>query len=57
MERLYYRSTSIVDLQAELRERELLATSRLNATGSREAGRRVTFLGALLRRRARRRGA
>ncbi|HVM25960.1 MAG TPA: hypothetical protein VM253_11240 [Candidatus Limnocylindrales bacterium] len=55
MERLYYRSTSIVDLQAELRERELLAASRHRAAGSRDGARRVTFLGSLLRRRPRNR--
>jgi hypothetical protein len=47
MERLRYRSTSLVDLQAEMRQREFLAEAdrpRLPRL-PRRTGRRRTFLG------------
>lgn len=44
MERLRYRSTSLVDLQAEVRQRELLAEAD-RARLPRPADRRWTFLG------------
>ena len=44
MERLRYRSISLVDLQAELRQRELLAEANRPRI-PRPTGRRRTFLG------------
>ena len=44
MERLWYRSTSLVNLQAEMRRRELLAAAD-RARPPRRTGRRRTFLG------------
>jgi hypothetical protein len=44
MERLRYRSTSLVDLQAELHQRDLLAEAE-RIHRSQPSGRRRTFLG------------
>ncbi|MGZ8563602.1 MAG: hypothetical protein ACXWWU_08285 [Candidatus Limnocylindria bacterium] len=44
MERLRYRSTSLVDLQAEMRQRQLLAEADRPRL-PRRTGRRRTFLG------------
>jgi hypothetical protein len=46
MERLRYRSTSLVDLQAEMRQRQFLAeTERARPPQRTAGGRRRTFLG------------
>lgn len=44
MERLRYRSTSLVDLQAEMRQRDYLAEAERSRL-PRRTGRRRTFLG------------
>lgn len=53
MERLYYRSTSLTDLQAELRQRELLAAATPKRPASLAPPRVRGFLGLPLFRRRR----
>lgn len=49
MERLHYRSTSLVDIQAELHQQELLRDSRATrATGLRQRRRALPFALRLL---------